>query len=124
MNSTIITLSLIQSLSCTHMTCQKLVSNYKRHWHPHSLCSPKRHPSIVMYTWLQFILIKGLKSVPERVQDYLVYRVLQGVERHPMEPHRAPLGGEGLVCMVGTRLVRGMQQRVTNLSMVMIQRYQ
>jgi len=33
-----------------HMTCQKLVSNYTRHWHPHSLRSPKwclRHPSIV-----------------------------------------------------------------------------
>ena len=25
----------------THMTCQKLVSNYTRHWHPHSLRSPK-----------------------------------------------------------------------------------
>ena len=31
-------------------TCQKLVSNYTRHWHPHSLRSPKwrlRHPSII-----------------------------------------------------------------------------
>ena len=48
MNSTIITLSLIQSLSCTHMTYQKLISNYTRHWHPHSLRLPKwrlRHPS-------------------------------------------------------------------------------
>ena len=35
------------------------------------------------------------QSVPERGQDCLLYRVLQGVERHPMEPHRAPLGGEG-----------------------------
>jgi len=25
----------------------------------------------------------------------LLLQVLQGVERHPMEPHRAPLGGEG-----------------------------
>jgi len=24
-----------------------------------------------------------------------MYTVLQGVEQHPMEPHRAPLGGEG-----------------------------
>ena len=36
--------------------------------------------------------IKSLKSVPERGQDCLLYRVLQGVD--PMEPHRAPLGGE------------------------------
>ena len=51
MSSTIITLSLIQSLSCIHMTCQKLVSNYTRHWHPHSLRSPKwrlHHPSIII----------------------------------------------------------------------------
>jgi len=31
----------------------------------------------------------------KEVKDYLLYRVLQGVERHPMEPHRALLGGEG-----------------------------
>ena len=44
-------LSLIQSLSCTHMTCQKLVSNYTHHWHPHSLRSPKwrlRHSSTLV----------------------------------------------------------------------------
>jgi len=34
-------------------------------------------------------------GVPERGKDYLLQRVLQGVEQHPMEPHRAPLGGEG-----------------------------
>ena len=41
------------------------------------------------------IQIKSLESVPERGQDCILNRVLQGVERHPMEPHRAPLGGEG-----------------------------
>ena len=46
-----------------------------------------------VYMWI--IPIKSLTSVPERGQDCLLYRVLQGVERHPMEPHRAPLGGEG-----------------------------
>ena len=44
---------------------------------------------------MRLISIESLKSVPERDQDCLLYRVLQGVERHPMEPHRAPLDGEG-----------------------------
>ena len=46
-----------------------------------------------VHTDQEFILIKSLKSVPERGQDCLLYRVLQGVD--PMEPRRAPLGGEG-----------------------------
>ena len=32
---------------------------------------------------------------------YPLYRVLQGVEWHPMEPHRAPLGGKGHVVSRG-----------------------
>ena len=82
MNSTIITLSLIRSLSCTHMTCQKLISNYTCHWHPHSLRSPKwrlRHPSYIKY---------GHPGVP-------IFTWFWGTRRDYRDPLLLATGGTG-----------------------------